>query len=243
MCDIAAQLPHHPGFSSAARALQVFINREVTKARVLGLHNGQRNLEIEFPASEGQYDELVWGWDEPVEATRPEKLRKKYKQDYTGCEETKAAAEKREKKEKKRTRKVNELWLGNPILYVFLQLEAVHKSCAGPAKELDSKDWLVVHRLQAEFTQQELESDTWTLELVKIKVSFAKLHHRSADINNIGGSIPVPSFSFPIFRKAADERRELPVDKRTRAEESALSIPKWAHSQQLCSGNVHRNLQ
>ena len=60
--DIAAPLPPPLPRLPFVRAAIRFINHEVGKARILGLSNGLRNLEIGVPGPVGLWEELAEGF-------------------------------------------------------------------------------------------------------------------------------------------------------------------------------------
>ena len=134
------------------------------------------------------------------------------------------------------------IYLGNPLLYLILQLEAFKQTCAGPAKQLDTKDFLVVHRLECIYTKKPTLSPSFFLERIRFKVSFLTLHTKTPHPTINNRFLPTPSVTFPVYsRPDRDEPRELPADLKQDIIDSALTIPRWAHQQQLCSSRIDRN--
>ena len=134
------------------------------------------------------------------------------------------------------------IFLGHPLFYHILQLEAFKSTCAGPAKELDSKDFLVVHRLECIYTKSPTLSPSFFVERIQFKVSFLTLHTKTPDPDADNNFLNTPPFTFPVYAKpAVDEPRELPASKKQGIIDSALTIPRWAHQQQLCSRQIDKN--
>lgn len=239
MADIAAALPPHAPWTDPTRAIICHLNNEIAKERVLGPNNGGRNREVDCPGSESQWREITAGWNDSSTAA------------IVALQGVEPRVQRRSSKKRSYSESSGDIvsaivlsaviYLGNPLLYFILQLEAFKESCAGPAKELDSKDFLVVHRLECIYTKKPTFSPDFFVEQIRFKVSFLTLHTTTP--SGAGQYAPIPSFTFPVYRRSIDEARELPANKKEAIRISALTIPRWAHLRQLCSRKIHPNLR
>ena len=175
MAEIGEPFPYHAPWSPYAKAAISHLNSEISKARLLSTNNGGRNREVDVTGPFELWEEITRGWNhspayaaaqlEGVRLPRPCKQAKVY---VAGEEVSKVVHS-------------AELFLGHPLLYFILQLEAFSESCAGPSKELPSKDFLVVHRLECIFLKTSTFSPDFFVEKIRFKVSFCTLHHQTPD--------------------------------------------------------------
>ena len=237
MCDIASALPPHTPWTPATQAILSYLNYEIAKESLLSPNNGGRNREVECPGSFEGWTEITTGWAGSSTAA---------------LSALQGVACKRKRPPVNYNLKAGDIvseivhsaviYLGNPLLYLILQLEAFKQTCAGPAKQLDTKDFLVVHRLECIYTKKPTFSPSFFLERIRFKVSFLTLHTKTPHPTINNRFLPTPSVTFPVYsRPDRDEPRELPADHKQDIIDSALTIPRWAPQQQLCSSRIDRN--
>lgn len=245
MANIRDRLPPHADWSTAAEAIVSHLNFSVAKESLLSPNNGGRNREVDATCAKEHFEEITAGWAfssagalRLLQGTQPKAKRQCRSRSGSN---TSTKTDRKGDPKAETCSKV--LYLGDWKLYRLLNLEAYSNSCAGPAKELATKDWLVVHRVEAVWTKKPTLSPSFFVERIRFKVSFLTLHPRTPDPVNNGAFLEVPSFTFPVFaRPERDEHRELPAAKKGEIKEAALGVPRWASETQLCSRDeIHVN--
>jgi hypothetical protein len=241
--DIAAPPRPAPVLSDYAVAAIRGLNQEVSKARILGLSNGLRNLEVDHFGPRILFEEITAGWENSAAdragtallgvAARPRRKRSK-RPKYT---ETKC-----DSKATKRTIVDSKtIYINDPAFYEVFQLEGHRFGCGGPAKGLDTLNFIGAYRLQCDYIVTQLLSDTFQLELIRFKVGLLHINFRTPDPARPGTFTNKPSVTFPIFHNARDAERELPANRKQATIESALTIPRWVSQKSLNQFRVHPN--
>ena len=237
--DIAAPPTPPQQFSDYATAAIRFINREVSKARILGHSSGLRNLEVDAPAPLCLWEELTAAFPTRSAVQALAGVRNTQRNqpvvDYeeVKCTETGQA-------EAKRTTRSLVIYLGDLFFYEFFQLEGHKLGCGGPAKEFNTQDSICVYRLQLDHITTRCVSDTFLLETLRAKIGLIHIQHQRADPNNPGAFLPLPTISFPVMQpKYVD--RELPAIRKQSIIDSALTIPRWMNAEGLLQYGLHPN--